>query len=972
MEKKDAVVTVSSPDKKPGFRPTEPMPAHLYYWQAFCGGLVSLLFVIVGFLWSLVVAFANIFVSIYKGLVSSYSILKRFLADLGHKFRYNDWSGRLSFFFFGTSNFAHGSYTNGSLFLLFEIGYLSLFSLFGASSIYMLGTLGTLGPTKVCSPQGFVTVCTTIPGDNSLLILIQGILWVLSLIIFFFIWHKSVDSGYKNYRISHFQDFNDRVELVKPYSAEIDEDISANKLYSFGFRKLKNRYSLVYQELGKNAVTRMDKAYSSFILDSTITANFVFHKKMGKFEKNLAKFQAKIAKLKGNAKYLAKDAELQKKYDEINALYSEADANYQNFRLSMVPGEESKAKLEALGKVRRKARIKALNRDNHLVNFEKNHDVKIAKLSEKADDLVNLIGEAQKNAVNFAERDSIGNHSQYGKFNAFYRTKETFDAEKLLYSNYGAIVAEYDRGAASAIEANAENLDGKKKLLLKHEDDLAAIDEKYQEILARRASVVARKDVENAAYAAKVETIRQNHNLSEAGKHLALAEAKAGHENKLKSIKGALLALPSLKDIKNSKKEDILNINHAFKRDEKALKTNYTKEEHASYAAVNFMLLAYKFDYDFANRSIKEVAKHLSPQDAAQHLDSATKNEADYLARCPKKFDGQPKGFKRQMGSLTDDNFHLSLLTLPLIGVAIFVIMPLFLSILVAFTNYNHDHTPPTALFTWIGLGNFTTLFGLNSSSTVYVGLGAQLGGMILWTLVWAVLATFSNYFLGIIYALMINKEGIKFKSFWRFVFVLSIAVPQFISLIGISLLLKDNGAIGQLWTSIFGFKLGFASDTTNAALVSKIIIILVNIWVGVPYTILQTTGILLNVPKDLYESSKIDGATPATQFFKITMPYIFFVTGPSLIQAFIGNINNFNVIYFLTGGGPSNNSVSGGTLGYTDLLITFIYKIVTNTSHEEYGLASTIGIVVFAICAFISVVIYNKSSSVTKEDQFQ
>lgn len=71
------------------------------------------------------------------------------------------------------------------------------------------------------------------------------------------------------------------------------------------------------------------------------------------------------------------------------------------------------------------------------------------------------------------------------------------------------------------------------------------------------------------------------------------------------------------------------------------------------------------------------------------------------------------------------------------------------------------------------------------------------------------------------------------------------------------------------------------------------------NLWIGIPYSVLSNTGILMNIPNDLYESARIDGASPVKQFFKITLPYIIFVTAPATITQFIGNINNFNVIYF-------------------------------------------------------------------------
>ena len=126
-----------------------------------------------------------------------------------------------------------------------------------------------------------------------------------------------------------------------------------------------------------------------------------------------------------------------------------------------------------------------------------------------------------------------------------------------------------------------------------------------------------------------------------------------------------------------------------------------------------------------------------------------------------------------------------------------------------------------------------------------------------------------------------------------------------------------------------------------------------------------------MNIPEDLYESARIDGASPARRFFKITLPYMLFVTGPYLITQFIGNINNFNVIYLLSGGGPGDlHLYTNGAKG-TDLLITWLYKLSLGTD-RNYKLASVIGILVFVISAVFSLVVYNKSSAVKGEDNFQ
>jgi arabinogalactan oligomer/maltooligosaccharide transport system permease protein len=221
----------------------------------------------------------------------------------------------------------------------------------------------------------------------------------------------------------------------------------------------------------------------------------------------------------------------------------------------------------------------------------------------------------------------------------------------------------------------------------------------------------------------------------------------------------------------------------------------------------------------------------------------------------------------------------------------------------------------------------------------------------------------------------MINKDGIKLKTLWRTLFVLTIAIPQFISLSTMSKMLSnDSGVLANVYQTLTGVPLNFAHprDLASNGLVTKIIIIVVNIWVGIPYTILSTTGILLNIPKDLYESSRIDGAGPSTQFFKITMPYILFVTGPSLITSFIGNFNNFGVIFFLSGGNPKKTTGSAIAPGTTDLFITYIYRLVTDDVNKYYNVASAIGIIIFLVCSFISIIMYNKTGAVAKEDQFQ
>ena len=132
----------------------------------------------------------------------------------------------------------------------------------------------------------------------------------------------------------------------------------------------------------------------------------------------------------------------------------------------------------------------------------------------------------------------------------------------------------------------------------------------------------------------------------------------------------------------------------------------------------------------------------------------------------------------------------------------------------------------------------------------------------------------------------------------------------------------------------------------------------------------LQTTGVLQNIPAELYESARIDGANAVKIFFRITLPYMLFVTAPYLITQFIGNINNFNIIYLLTEGAPAAMSYHNGTAGRTDLLVTWLYKLTIDYKDFNYG--AVIGIVVFILSAVFALTAYRRTGAYNNEEGFQ
>ncbi|MDE6293970.1 MAG: sugar ABC transporter permease [Clostridiales bacterium] len=327
---------------------------------------------------------------------------------------------------------------------------------------------------------------------------------------------------------------------------------------------------------------------------------------------------------------------------------------------------------------------------------------------------------------------------------------------------------------------------------------------------------------------------------------------------------------------------------------------------------------------------------------------------------------------KHQLNYALNDGYHVTVLTLPILGILFITVLPLVTNILVAFTNFDYQHAPMSGeLFDWVGFRSFGEVFGKTYGTAIWSVLG--------WTLIWAVFATFTNFFFGMFLAMIINKKSIKLKVFWRTCFVIVIAVPDFVSLLMMSQFFSYNmvpsqtGTFNRLLMSWFhlDINVNWLGDMDSSGLLPRVMVIVINLWRGMPFTMLSTYGILMNIPEELYESSRIDGAGPVRRFVSITFPYIMFVMGPQLITTFTGNINNFNVIFFLTGGGP-NIRVGGVAPGQTDLLVTWLYRMTVSSTEKEYSHGAVLGIFTFIISSIFALIVFNSSKSVKQEDTFQ
>lgn len=337
----------------------------------------------------------------------------------------------------------------------------------------------------------------------------------------------------------------------------------------------------------------------------------------------------------------------------------------------------------------------------------------------------------------------------------------------------------------------------------------------------------------------------------------------------------------------------------------------------------------------------------------------------------------KPNTFRQDVNEYLNGKFYVTLLTLPVLGVIIFTVVPLFLLICVAFTNYDQQHMPPAALFTWVGIANFKSLFA-NSLSITF---GYSFGKVLSWTLIWAFFATFTTYFGGIFMAMFINNKSTKWPKFWRTLFMVSIAVPQFVTLLLVRNFFADSGILNTMLSNagVTGFlqSIGLVSSSIDYIpfLTSpgwaKFTIIMINIWIGVPYQMLIATGVLMNIPSDMVEAAEIDGANPVQRFIHIMLPYLFAVTGPSLVTDFVKNINNFNVIYLLTQDVyiTTDQALASSSAKEIDLLVTWLFRLTQE--YYNYKMAAVIGIMVFIVCAVFTVVCFGFINRGDKEATF-
>jgi maltose/maltodextrin transport system permease protein len=261
------------------------------------------------------------------------------------------------------------------------------------------------------------------------------------------------------------------------------------------------------------------------------------------------------------------------------------------------------------------------------------------------------------------------------------------------------------------------------------------------------------------------------------------------------------------------------------------------------------------------------------------------------------------------------------------------------------FTTETGEQVPPG----WrvnIGFDNFTRIFQNE-------GIRAPMASIFLWTVVFALVSVVATFALGVLLAVILQWPHLRGKAIYRVLLILPYAVPSFISILVFRGLFNQNfGEINLILHALFGIRPEWFTDGTLA----RIMIVIVNLWLGYPYMMLLAMGFLQGVPEDHKKAAALEGASSLRVFFTITLPQILPPFLPLLIASFAFNFNNIVLVLLMTRGGPD---IPGTAIpaGETDILGSFTYRVAFMDTGTQFGLAGAITFLIFIIVGVIAYV---------------
>ncbi|AEJ18260.1 carbohydrate ABC transporter permease [Gracilinema caldarium] len=334
------------------------------------------------------------------------------------------------------------------------------------------------------------------------------------------------------------------------------------------------------------------------------------------------------------------------------------------------------------------------------------------------------------------------------------------------------------------------------------------------------------------------------------------------------------------------------------------------------------------------------------------------------------------------------DSLYVYVVSAPaFVMILFFTVIPIFFTFFLAFTNYTYKIKLGAKLIEWAGFRTFGFL-------AMDPGWLSIFGQIFLWTILWALMSSFTVYGLGFFNAMIVESPLVNHKRVWRTLMILPWAIPSLVSLMMFRNAFDKDGLVNQFLfatglmepVSNFLFNIGLQGKPDQPIFwfqpiyngrLARFVVMLVNLWLGAPYHMMMIIGTLSTIPRELYEAAAIDGASGWQRFKYITWPMVLAATMPALIMTFSFNFNNFGAVYFLTGGGPtwdpakipdSMRIVGSALPGQTDILISWIYKLSFTKDFEQYNVAAVYSILIFFIVGGFSVYNLLKSKSFQEE----
>lgn len=268
-----------------------------------------------------------------------------------------------------------------------------------------------------------------------------------------------------------------------------------------------------------------------------------------------------------------------------------------------------------------------------------------------------------------------------------------------------------------------------------------------------------------------------------------------------------------------------------------------------------------------------------------------------------------------------------------IIGFLVFTAGPLILSFVMSFFDW-----PITTAPTFRGLGNYVEMFTQD----------AQFGKSLVISLKYAAIFVPLNMIIALFLAMLISQP-LKGVKIYRTIFY----IPAVISGVAVSILWGwilngDYGVLNYLLSLIGIEGPNWLVDPAWALLA---VIIASAFGVGTMMLIFYTD--IKNIPVDVYEAASLDGASPARQFFSITLPIITPTILFNLITSLIGAFQQLTLVMLLTGGGPLKSTYFYGMYTYNNAF-----------KHHRLGYASANAWVMFVIILILTALVFKSSSA--------